>query len=67
MTIGLDEIKDHVGHKIVCTCYEEDHNYVIECETCWMILFEWDSELYGEKEAKKPTRKHLSTGRENKT
>jgi len=44
VTIGLDEIKDHVGHKIVCTMYEKNHNYVIECETCWMILFEWDSE-----------------------
>lgn len=48
MTIDLNEIKDHVGHKIVCTMYEKDHNYVIECETCHMVLFEWDSELYGE-------------------
>ena len=40
MTIGLEEIKDHVGHKIACVMYGKEENYTIECETCSMVLFD---------------------------
>ena len=42
MTIRLDEIKDHVGHEIACVVYGKGQNYAIECETCGMVLFEWE-------------------------
>lgn len=42
MTIGLDEIKDHVGYEIVCVVYGKGQNYAIERETCGMVLFEWE-------------------------
>jgi len=45
MTISNEEIKDHVGHQISCVSYGNGQNYSIVCDTCSMILFEWDQEM----------------------
>lgn len=41
-----DELREHIGHKIVCVCYgkdgEEPQNVAIECETCNEVLLDFD-------------------------
>lgn len=40
--LNFDDLKEHVGHKIVCLRYSEkyvDDEITIECETCHEILY----------------------------
>ncbi len=45
---GYDDLRSHIGHKIVCVGYggghEDPDNVAIECETCNCVLFDfnWD-------------------------
>ena len=39
------ELKEHIGHKIVCVGYGKSQNYnnvAIECETCNCVLLDYD-------------------------
>jgi hypothetical protein len=41
-----DEAAYHIGHKIVCVGYgraRSPANVAIECETCGMVLADWDN------------------------
>ena len=51
---NYDDLKKHVGHKIVCVDYgltdwsglgvtKEDFNVAIECETCNEVLLDYDN------------------------
>ena len=42
----FNELKQHVGHKIVCVTYgdtEDPANVAIECESCHSVLVDYDS------------------------
>lgn len=42
---NYEELKRHVGHKIVCVAYgdpEEPANVAIECEDCGEVLLDYD-------------------------
>ena len=43
---NYNELKQHIGHKIVCVCYgkdgEEPQNVAIECEDCNEVLMDYD-------------------------
>lgn len=44
-TAEFDELKRHVGHKIVCVSYGDENNpqnISIECEDCFEVLFDVD-------------------------
>lgn len=52
---SYDELKQHIGHKIVCVAYGNPpwkfddkeriiENVAIECETCNEVLFDYDKE-----------------------
>jgi len=41
--LNFNDLKNHVGHKIVCTNYD-DKNICVECETCYEVLYEEFSE-----------------------
>jgi hypothetical protein len=57
---NFHELKEHVGHKIVCVAYSENGgwqgdkylNVAIECETCNEVLLDYDNESKEEREAK---------------
>ncbi len=39
------ELKEHIGHEIVCVGYGKDiKNVAIECETCNEVLIDFDKE-----------------------
>lgn len=38
------ELKEHVGHNIVCVQYGNGDNVAIECETCNEVLIDYDKE-----------------------
>ena len=42
------ELSEHVGHEVVCITYgrpdEEPVNVAIECETCGVVLLDYDNE-----------------------
>ena len=43
--VAFDELKNHVGHKIVCVGYAdkaEYRNVAVECETCGAVLIDFD-------------------------
>jgi len=44
--INFEDLKAHIGHKIVCVSYEkkEIENVAIECETCNEVLMDYDKE-----------------------
>ena len=47
MSIGnYEELRLHIGHKIVCVCYGEENkdpeNIAIECEDCDEVLISYD-------------------------
>jgi hypothetical protein len=42
---GYSDLKEHVGHRIVCVPYGDDDdpvNVAIECETCNCVLVDFD-------------------------
>jgi hypothetical protein len=42
---GYNELKDHIGHRIVIACYgraKDPRNISIECETCETVLVDFD-------------------------
>ncbi len=41
---NYDELKRHVGHKIVCVTYGEGQNVAIECEDCNEVLLDYDKD-----------------------
>lgn len=44
---NFEELKEHLGHKIVCVAYGrkgEESNVSIECETCNEVLLDFDEE-----------------------
>jgi hypothetical protein len=52
---NFKELKQHIGHKIVCVCYGNPpwkfddkepicENVAIECETCNEVLLDFDKE-----------------------
>jgi len=46
--IDFNDLKRHIGHKIVCTYYSKTHklkdavNVAVECETCNEVLLDFD-------------------------
>jgi hypothetical protein len=46
--MNYEELRQHIGHAIVCVCYgrdgEDPVNVAIECETCGMVLVDADKE-----------------------
>jgi phage FluMu protein Com len=40
---GYEELRRHVGHKIVCVMYGEE-NVAIECEDCGEVLIDFDKD-----------------------
>jgi len=44
--LGYEDLKRHIGHKIVCVGYgkqgESLENVAIECETCCEVLLDFD-------------------------
>lgn len=38
---SFDELRSHVGHKIVCVIYGEQ-NTALECETCGEVLLDFE-------------------------
>ena len=42
---SFEELRTHVGHKIVCVCYgDTPDNVAVECETCNEVLVDYDNE-----------------------
>lgn len=43
---NFEQLKQHIGHKIVCVGYgrEEIVNVAIECEDCNEVLFDFDKD-----------------------
>ena len=46
---NFEELKQHIGHKIVCVGYKEKkdkeyHNIAIECEDCFEVLLDFDKD-----------------------
>jgi hypothetical protein len=42
---NFDELKAHVGHKIVCVTYNDGNdpvNVALECEDCHTVLLDFD-------------------------
>ena len=39
---NYDELKRHVGHKIVCVSYADGANVAVECEDCCEVLLDYD-------------------------
>lgn len=39
----FEDIKAHVGHRIVAVTYGDDDNASIECEDCGMVLISADN------------------------
>jgi len=44
---NYNDLKEHIGHKIVCVCYGKQ-NVSIECEDCNEVILSYDKELKGE-------------------
>lgn len=45
MTNTYKELREHIGHKIVCVCYGEagdPDNVALECTTCSEVLLDFD-------------------------
>jgi hypothetical protein len=45
LTNGYTELREHVGHEIVCVAYGTmpiAHNVALECETCGCVLLDFD-------------------------
>lgn len=43
--INYEDLKEHIGHKIVCVSYGKSiENVAIECETCNEVLLDYDKE-----------------------
>jgi len=44
-TYKFKELKEHIGHNIVCVGYGKPiQNVAIECEDCNEVLFDYDKE-----------------------
>ena len=45
---NFKELKEHIGHNIVCVSYVNDDlepiNVAIECETCNEVIIDFDNE-----------------------
>ncbi len=45
---SYDELREHIGHDIVCVCYgvegEAPDNVAIECRTCNEVLMDYNKE-----------------------
>lgn len=43
---NYEELREHLGHRIVCVCYgkDEPNNVAVECETCNTVLLDFDKE-----------------------
>lgn len=43
---SYEELRRHIGHKIVCVCYgvqgKDPENVAVECETCNEVLLSFD-------------------------
>lgn len=46
MANDYEELRRHIGHKVVCVCYGKDSqapdNVAIECEDCGGVLLDYD-------------------------
>ena len=43
---NFEDLKAHIGHRIVCVSYEKDkyiYNVAVECETCNEVLVDFDN------------------------
>ncbi len=40
--ISYEDIKQHIGHNIVCVQYAGSVNVAIECETCNQVIISFD-------------------------
>lgn len=43
---GFNDLREHIGHKIVCVRYgqgDECVNVALECETCNTVLLDFDN------------------------
>ena len=49
----FEEMREHIGHNIVCVCYGKDgedlQNVAVECETCDMVLFDLNPDQHYER------------------
>jgi|TARA_Y100000034_G_scaffold133551_1_gene199342 hypothetical protein len=47
---NYDDLREHIGHKIVCVCYGKDgerpDNVAIECEDCGIVIIDHDKTPY---------------------
>lgn len=43
---SYDELREHIGHRVVCVCYGEKGkdpaNVAVECETCSTVLMDYN-------------------------
>jgi hypothetical protein len=39
---SYEELKKHLGHKIVCVSYGQRDNISLECETCQEVIIDYD-------------------------
>ncbi len=44
---NFEELKNHIGHKIVCVSYGKSEivNVSVECETCNEVILSFDEEV----------------------
>ena len=42
---NYEDLKQHVGHNIVCVEYGDGENVAIECEDCNEVLLDYDREV----------------------
>jgi len=41
---GFEDLRRHIGHKIVCVMYGDDaENVSLECEDCYEVLISFDN------------------------
>ena len=50
---SYDDLKNHIGHEVVCVAYgageneQSPANVAVECETCHEVLLDFDKHDYG--------------------
>lgn len=50
---SYQELRGHIGHRIVCTYYGEESdpvNIAVECEDCGSVIIDFDREGYTKEE-----------------
>jgi len=42
--MDYDDLKRHVGHKIMCVTYGDGYNVSVECTDCNEVILDFDNE-----------------------